>query len=398
MLGLIAVVAGIVGFVFGLSIKEFSFGGTLMTTGTMALIGGLLLIAMAAAIRELHRIGTILASRQAPRLPRPGEQQDPYAAGFVRPGTNASQVMPIPVAQVPPSPLHSAPVGSGQDEPLREAKVEPVAALDAALASAISADRGTTTDAAAHQTVAHHAPAHEAPAHDLPADEVAEQAEPETHPSDVDRAAAPTAEPSPTLHEPEDIPLSPHETPREETFETYIRTATVIREEQSATDSEAAAEKPDAVADDDTPGPELKPEMPSRERGRLSFDAIWPPSRRTSAHRSADSEPRSLHDEDQDVETPASEAPHIAPADEPETKWSPDHVADAERADAERADSESSDDRAEEAHAVSILKSGVVDGMGYALYSDGSIEAALPSGTVRFASINELREHLEKAE
>jgi hypothetical protein len=35
--------------------------------------------------------------------------------------------------------------------------------------------------------------------------------------------------------------------------------------------------------------------------------------------------------------------------------------------------------------------------MGYALYSDGSIEAELPSGKIRFASINELREHLEKA-
>jgi hypothetical protein len=46
--------------------------------------------------------------------------------------------------------------------------------------------------------------------------------------------------------------------------------------------------------------------------------------------------------------------------------------------------------------AVAILKSGVVDGMGYTLYVDGSIEAELPQGTLRFASINELRSHLEK--
>ncbi len=45
---------------------------------------------------------------------------------------------------------------------------------------------------------------------------------------------------------------------------------------------------------------------------------------------------------------------------------------------------------------VAILKSGVVDGMGYTLYVDGSIEAELPQGTLRFASINELREHLEQ--
>ena len=46
--------------------------------------------------------------------------------------------------------------------------------------------------------------------------------------------------------------------------------------------------------------------------------------------------------------------------------------------------------------AVAILKSGVVDGMGYTLYVDGSIEAELPQGTLRFASINDLRSHLAK--
>jgi hypothetical protein len=41
-----------------------------------------------------------------------------------------------------------------------------------------------------------------------------------------------------------------------------------------------------------------------------------------------------------------------------------------------------------------ILKSGVLDGMAYTLYSDGSIEAELPQGTKRFASIPELRAHI----
>jgi hypothetical protein len=43
---------------------------------------------------------------------------------------------------------------------------------------------------------------------------------------------------------------------------------------------------------------------------------------------------------------------------------------------------------------VTILKSGVIDGMAYTLYSDGSIEAELPQGVVRFATIEELRDHL----
>jgi hypothetical protein len=51
---------------------------------------------------------------------------------------------------------------------------------------------------------------------------------------------------------------------------------------------------------------------------------------------------------------------------------------------------------ASDVRAVAILKSGVVDGMGYTLYVDGSIEAELPQGTLRFASIDELRGHLEK--
>jgi hypothetical protein len=46
---------------------------------------------------------------------------------------------------------------------------------------------------------------------------------------------------------------------------------------------------------------------------------------------------------------------------------------------------------------ATILKSGVVDGMAYTLYADGSIEAQLPQGTVRFGSIAELRSHIESS-
>jgi hypothetical protein len=52
--------------------------------------------------------------------------------------------------------------------------------------------------------------------------------------------------------------------------------------------------------------------------------------------------------------------------------------------------------RNEEQPPVTILKSGVVDGMAYSLYSDGSIEAQMPEGMMRFASIDELRSHLDQ--
>ena len=52
--------------------------------------------------------------------------------------------------------------------------------------------------------------------------------------------------------------------------------------------------------------------------------------------------------------------------------------------------------RHEEPAQVTVLKSGVVDGMAYSLYSDGSIEAQMPEGMMRFASIDELRAHLDQ--
>ena len=52
--------------------------------------------------------------------------------------------------------------------------------------------------------------------------------------------------------------------------------------------------------------------------------------------------------------------------------------------------------RSEDQPRVTVLKSGVVDGMAYSLYSDGSIEAQMPEGMMRFASIDELRAHLDQ--
>jgi len=52
--------------------------------------------------------------------------------------------------------------------------------------------------------------------------------------------------------------------------------------------------------------------------------------------------------------------------------------------------------RNEDQPPVTVLKSGVVDGMAYSLYSDGSIEAQMPEGMMRFASIDELRAHLDQ--
>ena len=44
--------------------------------------------------------------------------------------------------------------------------------------------------------------------------------------------------------------------------------------------------------------------------------------------------------------------------------------------------------------AATVYRSGVIDGMAYSLFMDGSIEAELPNGKVRFATIDELQQYL----
>jgi hypothetical protein len=50
---------------------------------------------------------------------------------------------------------------------------------------------------------------------------------------------------------------------------------------------------------------------------------------------------------------------------------------------------------APEASATTIHKYGVVNGMAYTLYTDGSIEAKLPEGTIKFGSVAELRAYIK---
>jgi hypothetical protein len=44
-----------------------------------------------------------------------------------------------------------------------------------------------------------------------------------------------------------------------------------------------------------------------------------------------------------------------------------------------------------------VLKSGIYNDVAYTLFSDGSIETPTPEGTLRFASIDDFRKHLEKS-
>lgn len=128
----------------------------------------------------------------------------------------------------------------------------------------------------------------------------------------------------------------------------------------------AQARTTDPSAPDARPPPAAPPGSDSTEGPRATFDDAWPKSERSGT---ADAPPR-----------------RSGRASSTFTG------ASAEAAGAERQAPAAKEDQPP----VTVLKSGVVDGMAYSLYSDGSIEAQLPEGLMRFASIDELRAHLDQ--
>ena len=129
----------------------------------------------------------------------------------------------------------------------------------------------------------------------------------------------------------------------------------------------APARATDPSAPDARPAPAAPSGSDSTEGPRAMFDDAWPKSERS---RTADA---------------LSRRSGRAPSTVTE--------AGTEAAGAER---QAPAARKEEPPPVTVLKSGVVDGMAYSLYSDGSIEAQMPEGMMRFASIDELRAHLDQ--
>jgi hypothetical protein len=116
------------------------------------------------------------------------------------------------------------------------------------------------------------------------------------------------------------------------------------------------------------PAPESEPMKDEGKRSSI-FDSMWPPENRMFGRTETD-------------ETTKQDAAELPPAAEPAEDTASVEPPPAEEKPKPRA--------------IAILKSGVVDGMSYTLYVDGSIEAELPQGTLHFNSIHELRAHLEQ--
>jgi hypothetical protein len=183
--------------------------------------------------------------------------------------------------------------------------------------------------------------------------------EPQPAPTETLAADHPAAAAAPTLHNP-DVPVA-----AAEEFEVTEYEGVSLSPQQPAPQPAGLSEPaPPSPAVEKKPEPALDippwrssppPQPPERPAAKSYFDEMWP----------AETKPA----KPPLTEQAKSEPPPPVAAPTPPTVEEP---------------------------AVAILKSGVVDGMGYTLYVDGSIEAELPQGTLRFASINDLRSHLAK--
>ena len=71
VVGAIAAMVGVGMVGYGIPINEFSFGNTLIVAGTTATVGGLIVIAVGAAVSQLQRIAETLATRTPVRTSHP---------------------------------------------------------------------------------------------------------------------------------------------------------------------------------------------------------------------------------------------------------------------------------------------------------------------------------------
>jgi hypothetical protein len=340
MVGLLATAAGFVTIGFGIPINAFSLGNTLIVAGTIAVAGGLVLIGLAAVIGQLRRIAEALQGRAPLRAGRGAETVETLAPGSMR--------MP-PVAA--PSPLPGR-----MPMPPRPPEMPEPPPPEPALAELRQPE---PRYAEPRFVPVAHAEAPEPPG-----------------PLDWLRAKRPGGAPARTpsqmseagmVEVPDEAPLSPRSPLRQP--------AAPMAEagyEQKAWPPGRGAPAPAEVQPApraDHPMPRATPTMPveqPKEPEKPGFDALWERSAPAPAGEGRAEavpefplplRPREARPADRRSELPPKPMPERGPA---------------------------------------ILKSGVIDGMPYTLYADGSIEAELPQGTVKFASVDALRAHLEK--
>jgi hypothetical protein len=307
ILGAVIAAAGVVLIGPGLPFGGRDYDASIVTPGAVAIVGGLILIGLALAVRVLGRIEKALAARP---LSHPVPQEEATTPAIEEPAAAAPARIPFPPKPAPqpvPSP-----------------------------APAVAAPRVLPEDAALERLR-------------------------EKFPTLVRLENAPVVEDA-------EVSLSPKPSVRAD---------------------EAVAEANDAVAQQTNgaapariePRLEVQARPANRPERAKNFEAFWPKKQRPGQEAPAPA-----------AKPPAAQQPPALPV-EPVLTPEPVQFQFREPAPEPRPVAPAP----EAPTMVSILKSGVVDGMAYTLYSDGSIEAQLPQGTLRFGSITELRNHIEQS-
>jgi hypothetical protein len=355
VVGAIAVVAGAVMIGFGFPVKEFSFGNTLIISGITALAGGLIVIGLGAVVMQLQRVVEALASRPPLRTSRPMEPfEQPTRAGA------AAGRVPFPAKPKADAPREQRAFVAGPTEMPAE-------------------------------------PAHEAP-HDMGHEMAHDLAHDLSH--DLQHADMGARSAAPTLRNPDDAQVAVEESdelslsPRQHPMFAATHAPAPAAPAPTAEFNEPFTAPPLAVNGSDSAEKRAAPALdagwrtppappPQRQPQTSYFDSMWP---------AAETRPAESHP----AKPPAAPAAAEAKPSEPRYDFMPAPPPRREPPMLSDVPEAAKPAPAGELRAVAILKSGVVDGMGYTLYVDGSIEAELPQGTLRFASINDLRSHLEK--
>src|SRR3979490_892899 len=92
-LSLIATAIGVFAIGFGIPNRDFTFGDMLIIVGTVAIVGGMIMFGLAAAVRQLRRIADGMG-------PRPATRRPPVpAGGHAPPGRRRFRTAPM---QPPP--------------------------------------------------------------------------------------------------------------------------------------------------------------------------------------------------------------------------------------------------------------------------------------------------------
>jgi hypothetical protein len=184
----------------------------------------------------------------------------------------------------------------------------------------------------------------------------------------------PPAPEPPMVEVPDEAPLSPRP-PQRPATPPVAEPAAETKAWTPAENTGTAESRPAPRVEQ--PLPRATPQVePAKEKDRFGFDLVWPD--RTGAP-AAGTEPAKR---EPNLDMPMPPVPARPRETRPVEKRAAVEAPVRKPATAERG--------------PAILKSGVIDGMPYTLYADGSIEAQLPQGTVKFASVDALRTHLEK--